>query len=107
MSPLDDLLPFNVGPVDDGIDVFEELTAAVAWLRRGAIPGLTVWDAIEEALRLRLGFPTPWSERDPLGAILIATIHSDPSVTAANSIAAALRGWLAATNQVFNEGSHW
>ena len=105
MSALDDLTP-NQAWVD-GIEIFNELTAAVGWLRRGAIPGLTVWDAFEQALRWHLRVEPDWNEPDPLRALLLATLMASADQSAESVIAGAVRGWLDATAATFNEGFPW
>ena len=107
MSPLDDLLPPTTGVADDGIELFTELITAVAWLRRGAMPGLTVWDAIEEALRWRAGREPDWNEADLLGSALLRTLNESPDLLAAAVLAKALRDWLNARATIFNEGHPW
>jgi hypothetical protein len=105
MTPLDDLLDAEGAPTDDGIALIAELIAAVRWLRRGAMPGLTVWDAIEQALRWRSGTDADWLEPDPLRAALQMAIANPQAI--ADVLAEAIRSWLAATSQTFNDGIAW
>ena len=105
MSPLDDLTSDQARV--DGLEIFNELTAAVGWLRRGAIPGLTVWDAFEQALRWQLRVEPDWNEPDPLRAVLLATLMASADQSAESVIAGAVRGWLDATAATFNEGFPW
>ena len=105
MNPLDDLLDHEEAPADNGIALMAELVAAVTWFRRGAMPGITVWDAIEQAMRWRSGTDADWSEPDRLRAALQIAI-ARPQVLA-DVVAEAIRSWLAATSQAFNEGIDW
>lgn len=105
MTPLDDLLDAEEAPADNGIALMTELVAAVSWLRRGAMPGLTVWDAIEQALRWRSGTDADWRKPDPVRAALQVAIVSPQAV--ADVLAEAIRSWLAATSQSFNDGVVW
>jgi hypothetical protein len=106
MNPLDDLLDAEGAPVDDGIMLMTELVAAVSWLRRGAMPGITVWDVVEQALRWRSGMETDWNEPDPLRAALQVTV-TDHNTPLPHLLSDAVRSWLAATSQSFNEGANW
>ena len=105
MSPLDDLIAGDAR--DDGIDLFNQLATAVGWLRRGAMPGLKMWDAIEQALRWQLSIEPDWNEPDPLRSVLFVTLMSTGDRSAESVIAFALRGWLDATAATFNEGTPW
>jgi hypothetical protein len=72
MNALDDLLPPTMP--DDGGELLTQLVAAVDFLRRGASPGLTVWDAMEQALRIFGNFEADWLDPDPLmRAIRVST----------------------------------
>jgi hypothetical protein len=106
MNPSDDLLDAEDAPTDDGITLMTELVAAVTWLRRGAITGLTVWDAIEQALRWQSETTTDWREPDPLRAALRIAIAETRSPVA-HVLEAALRSWLNATSQSFNDSVAW
>lgn len=106
MSPLDDLIPSDTGVADDGIDLFTELIAAVAWLRRGAMPGLTMWDAIEKALRFQANAAMDWHNADPLRTSLQKVLDGRSSPVD-QCIAAAFRVWLDATASLFNETIPW
>ena len=107
MSPLDDLIPSDNGVADDGLELFSELVTAVAWLRRGAMPALTVWDAIEQALRWRVGSEPQWNEADPLGVVLLEVLIAPVEDSLSTRIHNALRGWIEATASTFNEGVSW
>ena len=101
MNPLDDLLP-TAEPLDLGGPILVELAAAVSYLRRGARPGITVWDAIEEALRWHAGFDADWNDPDPLQHALRLCLLSAASPSAAELLQIAIRRWLTATSGVFN-----
>lgn len=104
MNPLEDLLDAEDAPADNGIALVTELAAAVTWLRRGAMPGLTVWDAIEQALRS--GTEADWRAPDPLRAALQATVV-DQRALMAHLLADAIRLWLARTSHLFNDDIAW
>ena len=106
MTPLDDLLDAEEAPADNGIALMTELVAAVTWLQRGAMPGLTVSDAIEQALRWRSGTDVDWREPDPLRAALRVAV-ADQGASMTRVLSDALRGWLAATAQSFNDAVAW
>ena len=106
MNPIDDLLDAHCGPIDDGLMLMRHMVTAVAWLRRGAMPGLTIWDVVEQALRLRSETETSWYELDPLRAVLQATL-AEQGEPISSVLASALRSWLAATSQTFNCGVDW
>jgi hypothetical protein len=106
MNPVDDLLNDADTPIDDGVALLSQLSAAVSWLRRGAMPGLTLWDVFEQALRWRQGTDTDWQEADPLRAALrIAVAEQGQSI--ANVLGDALRQWLVATSGLYNDASYW
>ncbi len=106
MSPNDDLLDSYGVPRDDGIALMTELAAAVRWLRRGAMPCLTIWDAIDQALRWQSQTSADWNEPDPLRTALQIAI-ADKRLPVAHMLEAALRSWLAATSQSFNGSVAW
>jgi hypothetical protein len=106
MSPLDDLLGSDGVPGGDGIALMTELVAAVSWLRRGATPCLTIWDVIDQAVRWRSQTTVDWSEPDPLRSALQIAI-ADTSEPVAQVLDNALRSWLSATSQSFNDNVAW
>jgi hypothetical protein len=106
MTPLDDLLGSDEKAVDDGVVLMTELVAAVTWLRRGDRPGLTVWDAIEEALRGRSAMRADWCLPDPLREALQAKF-AEQDVPIAVALADAIRQWLHAMSHSLNEGHNW
>lgn len=101
-------------PVDDMYELVEagtwllDVIAAVDFLRRGHRPGFTVWDAIEEALRTPVpsvddsGANSADPLRDSLGRLLAST-----STPVAVALQAAIRRWVEATADRFNNGHHW
>lgn len=90
-----------------------DLVAAVDHLRRGIRPGITVWDAIEEALR----WNTPategsdpvepaWDDPDPLrGSLARFLNHSTGPASVEAQIA--VRRWVLAMAARYNDGYHW
>jgi hypothetical protein len=107
MNPLDDLLDSCHAPADDGIALMTELVAAVNWLRRGAMPGLTIWEAFERALRRSEGGERKWSDPDPFRTALRGLVET-PSIAPSQVVMAArLRSWLDSTSVTFNSASPW
>ena len=106
MSPLDDLLPTQ-SSVDDGTTLLLELVAAVDYLRRGAFPGLTVWDAFEQALRWHANADADFDNADPLRRAISIALDSSRAENAAATFGSALRGWLTATSSTYNESAAW
>lgn len=104
MKPTDDLLP-NPDVAGDGIALFESLVIAVRFLRRGARPTFTVWDAIDEALRWHSNRDINWEAHDPLAASL--THLQATEVDVADGIAIAVERWLDAAAAIFNDGAAW
>jgi hypothetical protein len=85
-----------------------DLVAAVDHLGRGHRPGFTVWDALEEALRWTR--PTGddeelWDSPDPLADSLGRFV--DASGPAAERLQAAVRRWVTAMADRYNNGHHW
>ena len=110
-------------PLADGRAWLLDLVAAVDYLRRGIRPDITVWDAIEEALRwwseeqlatngalapeLCEGF---WDWEDPLCETLRGLIAlPDPAATldAATVPQQAIRRWTTIMGARFNAGYPW
>lgn len=111
---------YEVAPEDHAVESLEEggtwlldLVAAVDYLRRGIRPGITVWDAIEEALRWHTSStgerdPTEpdWDDPDPLRSTL--TRFLDHATDAASVDAQiAMRHWVLAMAARYNDGHHW
>lgn len=105
----------------DGGIWLSELIAAVDYLRRGIRPDLTVWDAIEEALRHWSteveseigGAPDPdtvWEWEDPLLETLRWTVHlveDRPGSTAAEAMQKAVRRWSRTMADRYNASHSW
>jgi len=87
----------------DGATWLLDLIAAVDHLRRGLRPGLTVWDALEEALRAD---EPDWDDADPMRTTLHAFLAST-SGPADLELQACIRRWVLATAERFNDGHHW
>lgn len=87
----------------DGATWLLDLVAAVDHLRRGLRPGLTVWDAIEEALRAS---EPDWDDPDPLRTTLHEFLAST-SGPADLELQAGVRRWVLAAAKRFNDGHHW
>jgi hypothetical protein len=107
---------------DDGA-VWLEVVAAVDYLAAVHRPGLTVWGALDEAVRWwtaelldpRDGFTgrrvveLPWNDPDPLRSAIEGLLSSVPSAdTPADSLgdafAASLAAWLVVMADEFNDG---
>jgi hypothetical protein len=86
-----------------------DLVAAVDHLGRGNRPGFTVWDALEEALRWTR--PTGdddeelWDSPDPLADSLGRFL--DTSGPTAERLQTAVRRWVTAMAERYNNGHHW
>jgi hypothetical protein len=111
-------------PEDHAVESLEEggtwlldLVAAVDHLRRGIRPGITVWDAIEEAIRWHTpgpdtdqsdGIEPAWGDPDPLRGTLIrflgCDMNSGPTAVGAQT---AVRHWVLTTAARYNDGRHW
>lgn len=105
MTPIDDLEP-AAEPLDDGGILLMQLATAVEYLRRGIRPGFTVWDAIEEATRWHAGLEPDWESRDPLARALTSAL-ADTRLGAAETLSMALRHWLSAAGEAFNDSLPW
>lgn len=103
----------HVEPLDDGGTWLLDVVASVDHLRRGVRPGITVWDAVEEALR----WHTPsaegqqpdepgWGDPDPLRTTLIRFLqHTTRPASAEAQVA--VRHWITAMAARYNDGHHW
>ncbi len=91
MNPTDDLIPAT-DVAGDGLALFESLVVAVRFLRRGARPTLTVWDAIDEALRWHSNREIDWDARDPLAISLGHLLSTEPDVS--DGLTTAIDRWL-------------
>ena len=104
--------------------VWLEAVAAVDYLTDTHRPRLTLWDALDEAIRWwtaelldpRDGFPArraaelPWSDPDPLRSSIEELLAAVPPAASTGAIAlgdvltAALAAWLVAMAEDFNDG---
>ena len=112
---------------DQGVDHgggWLEVVSAVDYLAAVHRPGLTVWDALDEAIRWwtaehldpRTGFSPhrvvdlPWHDPDPLRStlerLLAAVLPADTpdGTTLPDALSAALAAWLSAMADGFNDG---
>ena len=98
-----------------------DLVAAVDFLRRGDRHGLTVWDALEEALRwwtaeqasAVAGVSDPeladlvWGDSDPLRSSLTHLLAATDTVATDVAIQQAVRRWAATMSSLYNDGAPW
>lgn len=106
--------------------VWLDVISAVDYLSRGPRPGLTVYDALEEALRwhtaalltgidddvvARAVGQLPWDDPDPLRTALVGLVAHEPSVeggpTSDQTIHRALRSWTDQMSAEYNESHRW
>ena len=108
--------------------VWLDVVSAVDYLSRGHRPGLTVYDALEEALRWHIGallagyseYPTevdrsdlPWDDPDALRTALEQlALHNPPDAddeqsTSAYALHTALTHWVRQMSDQYNEGCTW
>jgi hypothetical protein len=99
-------------PLDEGGTWLLDLVAAVDHLRRGIKPGLTVWDALEEALRWHTSVDDAdtsepeWGSRDPLRRTL-TTFAENTTGRLTDELQTAIRRWVLAVADRYNSGHHW
>lgn len=102
-----------VEPLDEGGTWLLDLVAAVDHLRRGIRPGITVWDAVEEALR----WHTPnvdedepdepaWEDPDPLRSTVGRFLDGVSGPASANA-QIAVRHWVLVMAARYNDCHHW
>lgn len=103
----------DIEPLEEGGTWLLDLVAAVDHLRRGIRPGITVWDAIEEAFRWHtpstdgLDPPEPnWDDPDPLRGTLTRFLDDTTGPTSVDA-QIAVRHWILATAARYNDGHHW
>ena len=102
-----------------------DVVSAVDYLAAGPRYGLTVGDAIEEALRWWTTrnladhdpsqadkVPVPWDDPDPLRTalehlVLHLAAPDHPTVAAPAALHAALRDWAARMSDDYNDGHQW
>lgn len=99
-----------VEPLDEGGTWLLDLVAAVDHFRRGVRPGITVWDALEEALRWHTadtdGDEPAWDDRDPLRST-VGRFLDEVSKPMSEEVQIALRHWVLAMAARYNDGHHW
>ena len=92
--------------LEDGGLWLLDVVAAVDHLRRGYRPGLTVWDAFAEALHWSLDPDGEWATAtDPFAEAL--RLLGSRATGAAEVFQGALRRWVAAMADRYNNGYHW
>ncbi len=98
-----------------------DLVAAVDFLRRGDRHGLTVWDALEEALRwwtaerasAVAGVSDPefadlvWGDPDPLRSSMAHLLGATDTVATDVAIQQAVRRWATTMSSLYNDGVPW
>lgn len=106
--------------------VWLDVISAVDYLSRGARPGLTVYDALEEALRwhtaaliagieseviVRAVAQLPWDDPDPLRTALDGLVAHEPAaeggMTFDQTIHRALGAWVDQVAAEYNDGHRW
>lgn len=99
-------------PPDDAAIRMLDVVAAVDHLRRGARPGLTVWDALAEALSWWAAehHDPAGPDNRPVGLVdsLAGVLRLAPDDEAcARALQQALRRWADTMAERFNAGHHW
>ena len=114
----------RIGPGTDHGEVWLDVVSAVDYLAETHRPGLTVWDALDEALRWwtaecldpHEGFPRraapelPWNDPDPLRSNVERLLTAVPPAempgghTLAEALGAVLAAWVEAMADEFNDG---
>lgn len=94
--------------LDEGCTWLLDLVAAVDHLRRGARPGITVWDAIGEAVRWNAGEPPDAAagDADP-PAVVMSFPLADLTRGEAVVLQASIRRWVLVMADRYNDGHHW
>lgn len=93
-------------PLEEGGTWLLDLVSAVDHLRRGIRPGITVCEAIEEALRWAAeDMKSADDEFDSLAGF-IARADSEGG-TALATMQTAIRRWVVAMADRYNDGYHW
>lgn len=126
--PLDQALEANDSETTEDLALggtwLLDLVSAVDFLRRGDRHGLTVWDALEEAVRwwvaervsLIDGVPDPdiadlvWGDPDPLRTALrrlLAASAIDDTVTIDVAMQQAARRWITTMAERYNDDQPW
>jgi hypothetical protein len=114
----------GIDVIADHGGVWLDVVSAVDYLTTTRRPGLTVWDALDEAMRWwaeervepRDGFPPPapfqlpWDDPDPLRSTIerllsaVAPAETPDGHPLADALSAALGVWVAAMADEFNDG---
>ncbi len=107
--------------------VWLDVISAVDYLTRGHRPGLTVYDALEEALRWHSAWPVgfhdeeslpaeaaklPWDDPDPLRTAVQQLVADNPpsaeqDATISTPIHHALASWVHHMSAMFNDDRRW
>lgn len=98
--------PETPEPLDEGGTRLLDLVAAVDYLRRGLRPGITVWEAIAEALQQTRSDERRSEEPDSFQPALTERLSTDESETLI-TIQTAIRRWLDTMADRYNDGCHW
>jgi hypothetical protein len=96
-------------PLAEGGTWLLDVVAAVDHLRRGHRPGLTVWDALEEAIRWTVSEHDDdpvWDAPDPL-AVALRQLLDRTDAPVADRMQTAVRRWVLAMAGRYNNGQHW
>jgi hypothetical protein len=107
--------------------VWLDVVSAVGYLSQGHRPGLTVYDALEEALRWHVAWPgefhdedwtpseatkLPWDDPDPLRTAVEQLVADsqpgdDHDATISSSIHRALALWVRHVSAIYNNDHQW
>lgn len=107
--------------------VWLDVVSAVDYLSRGHRPGLTVYDALEEALRWHSAWPVafrdeeslpseatklPWDDPDPLRTAVQQLVADNPpsaeqDVTISTVVHHSLASWVRHMSATFNDDRQW
>jgi hypothetical protein len=83
-----------------------DLVAAVDHLRRGARPGITVWDAIGEAIRWTVDESTH-AAPDPAAVAIHPALTYTAVYGEAEMLQMAIRRWVVGMSDRYNDSHHW
>lgn len=99
--------------LDEGGTWLLDVVAAVDHLRRGIRPHITVWDALEEALRWHTATADgdepsepAWDDADPLRST-VGRFLDHAAGPASVEAQIAVRHWVLAMGARYNDGHHW
>jgi hypothetical protein len=94
--------------LSDGGTWLLDLVAAADHLRRGARPGITVWDAITEAVRwTHVGPSDPAPDIPHRSAAIPGVPWSGMTDGSAEFLQVAIRRWVLVMAHRYNDGHHW